>query len=223
MRECRDILMLNWKTSLLMKVYSHCWLRTPLQRVQCIFIILWKYSNKHCTGAASLINFSTPCVALNWGWHLFRGGAYLSKYGILKADIKDKIYVLINIYAPNKEKDLLTFFNKLIAILQKENLESEDIIIGGDFNCPLNLVFDKKGGLLVQRKSVIFCVEGLQSQLDLVDIWRIKNLETKSFTWSQKSPRIFCHLAYWLISNNLNDLVQSTDIIPTIRTDHDAI
>ena len=147
----------------------------------------------------------------------------MSKYGILKADIKDKIYVLINIYAPNKEKDLLTFFNKLIAILQKENLESEDIIIGGDFNCPLNLVFDKKGGLLVQRKSVIFCVEGLQSQLDLVDIWRIKNLETKSFTWSQKSPRIFCHLAYWLISNNLNDLVQSTDIIPTIRTDHDAI
>ena len=44
-----------------------------------------------------------------------------------------------------------------------------------------------------------------------------------SFTWSQKSPRIFCRLDYWLISNNLNDLVRSTDIIPAIRTDHDAI
>ena len=82
---------------------------------------------------------------------------------------------------------------------------------------------DKKGGLLVQRKSVISCIEGLQSQLDLVDIWTIKHPETKSFTWSQKSPRIFCRLDYWLICNNLNDLVQSTDIIPAIRTDHDAI
>ena len=30
-------------------------------------------------------------------------------------------------------------------------------------------MFDKKGGLLVQRKSVISCIEGLQSLLDLVD------------------------------------------------------
>ena len=52
---------------------------------------------------------------------------------------------------------------------------------------------------------------------------QIKNPNTKSFTWSQKSPRIFCRLDYWLISNNLNDLVKSTDIIPAIRTDHDAI
>ena len=63
----------------------------------------------------------------------------------------------------------------------------------------------------------------LQNQLDLVDIWRIKNPDIRSFTWSQKSPRFFCHLDYWLISNNLNDLVKSSDIIPAIRTDHAAI
>ena len=68
---------------LLMKVNSHCWLRTALQRVQCIFIILWKYSNKHCTEAAELINFSTPCAALNRGRRLFGGGTYSRKYGNL--------------------------------------------------------------------------------------------------------------------------------------------
>ena len=62
-----------------------------------------------------------------------------------------------------------------------------------------------------------------ESSLDLVDIWRIKNPDVKSFTWSKKFPRIFCRLDYWLISNNLNDSVQLTDIIPAIRTDHDAI
>ena len=43
------------KTSLLMKINSHCWLRTALQRLQCIFIILWKYANNRRTGAAALI------------------------------------------------------------------------------------------------------------------------------------------------------------------------
>ena len=77
--------------------------------------------------------------------------------------------------------------------------------------------------MLLQRKSVTNCIECLQSQLDLVDIWRIKNPDTKSFTWSQKAPRIFCRLDYYLISNNLFDTVRSTDIIPAIRRDHDAI
>ena len=34
---------------------------------------------------------------------------------------------------------------------------------------------------------------------------------------------ILCRLDYWLISNNLQDLTTSTDIIPAIKTDHSAI
>ena len=49
------------------------------------------------------------------------------------------------------------------------------------------------------------------------------NPGVKSFTWSQKSPKIFCRLDYWLISNNLQDLVISTDICLAIRTNHAAI
>ena len=36
-------LLLNWKTSLLMKINSHCWLRTTLQQLHCILIILRKF------------------------------------------------------------------------------------------------------------------------------------------------------------------------------------
>ena len=38
-----------------------------------------------------------------------------------------------------------------------------------------------------------------------------------------KSPRVFCRLDFWLISNKLSDSVTTTDIVPVIRTDHDAI
>ena len=132
--------------------------------------------------------------------------------------------MLINAYAPNKDKDQVNFFNKLLSILQNENLDSVDnIILGGDLNCPLNPLLDKKGGVMTKRKSVVSCVEDFKGKLDLVDIWRSKNPDLKSFTWSQKSPQVFCRLDYWLISNNLSDFVELTEIIPAVRTDHDAI
>ena len=146
------------------------------------------------------------------------------RYIILKACIQDKDYVLINLYAPNKNEDQVNFFNNLLSMLQNENLDSEDnIILGGDLNCPLDPLLDKKGGASTKRKSVISFVEDFKSKLDLVDIWRSKNPDAKSFTWSQKSPPVFCRLDYWLISNNLSDFVELTEIIPAVRTDHDAI
>jgi len=85
-------------------------------------------------------------------------------------------------------------------VLKKENLDSEEnVIMGGDFNCPLNSAIDKKGGTLNERKSVISCIRDVL-EIDLVHIWRIKNPDIGSFTWSQKSPRTFCRLDYWLIS-----------------------
>ncbi|CAH3142036.1 unnamed protein product, partial [Porites lobata] len=59
------------------------------------------------------------------------------------------MYVLINIYAPNKDSNIVSFFNNLLLILRNNNFdEEENIIMGGDFNCPLNPLMDKKGGQL---------------------------------------------------------------------------
>ena len=76
-------------------------------------------------------------------------------------------------------------------LLQKENLDSEiNIILGGDLNCPLNHALDKEGGVLTPRKAVISSIGCLQNELDLIDIWRIKNPGVKSFTWSQQHQKI---------------------------------
>ena len=77
-------------------------------------------------------------------------------YHFKKLKLKTRYnYVLINIYAPNKDKDIVAFLTKLLITLQNEDLDSENnIVIGGDFNCPLNPTIDKKGGILIQRKSV---------------------------------------------------------------------
>ena len=96
----------------------------------------------------------------------------LGSYLILKAEIKDKLNVLINIYAPNNDKDITNFLNNPRTILQNENLEDKEyIIIAGKINCPPNPALDKKnGGTMLPRKSVIETIDCLRDELDLVDI-----------------------------------------------------
>ena len=74
--------------------------------------------------------------------------------------------------------------------MQNQNLNEENIIVGGDFNCPLNTLLDhdKKDGIMIPRKSVVASIGCIQSELDLVGIWRAKSRSTESYTWSQKSP-----------------------------------
>ena len=109
------------------------------------------------------------------------------------------------------------------TIIEKDFDSIENIIFGGDFNCPLNHAVDKRGGNIFPRRSVIAAIEQIQSELDVHNIWRIKNPTTRSYTWSQSEPLIFSRLNDWLISNSLSDNVSSVDIIPAIKTDHSAI
>ena len=96
--------------------------------------------------------------------------------------------------------------------------------MGGDLNCPLISIIDKRGGgNLIPRQAVINTIELLQSELDLHDIWRVKNPTKRSYIWSQSSPLIFSRLDYWLISNSLSDNVCQVEMILAIKTDHSAI
>ena len=146
------------------------------------------------------------------------------RFIILKVLLSGEPALLVNIYAPNRDNELVTFYRSLLQTIVKNNLdEIEDIIIGGDFNCPLNPVIDKRGGCMIPRQSVINVIEQLQSELDLHDIWRVKNPTIRSFTWSQSNPLVFSRLDYWLISNSLSDNVSNVDMISAITTDHSAI
>ena len=72
-----------------------------------------------------------------------------------------------------------------LNVLKKENLAHEDkIIIGGDFNCPINPTLDKNGEILITRQNIVDCIEEIQTVFNLHDVWRVKNPNKKSFTWS---------------------------------------
>ena len=70
-------------------------------------------------------------------------------------DINNETYTIANIYGRNKDADAVKFYRNLSKVLRNDEFSyEENIIIGGDFNCPLDITLDKKGGLPIPRKYV---------------------------------------------------------------------
>ena len=72
-------------------------------------------------------------------------------------------------------------------------------------------------------KKSVKALEELKLNHDLVDIWRIRNPNTKKFTWRQKTPFVQRRLNFWLVSDSLQDEIHSTNIILSVKTDHSGI
>jgi len=90
---------------------------------------------------------------------------------ILHIVLTDTRVALVNIYAPNKVNQQVSFFKELQEQLQE--FSKENIIIGGDFNCTLSEK-DKKGGNPSNRKhAVVNEIKKLCNLYDLNDIWKI--------------------------------------------------
>ncbi|KAL9967827.1 hypothetical protein ACROYT_G026124 [Oculina patagonica] len=126
-------------------------------------------------------------------------------------------------YAPNKVQEQCRFFDNLNKAIENFVVDKENkIIIGGDFNVTLDSDLDCAGGN-PSNKDSIKDIRDVCLDFDLVDIWRIRNPDTKRFTWRQKKPFIQRRLDYWLISDVCQDDIEKSDIISSINSDHSAI
>ena len=96
------------------------------------------------------------------------------------------------------------------------------IIVGGDFNVILNPDLDGFAGKPKLKESAKQ-IENICLLHDLVDIWRVRNLETKRFTWRHKTPIIQRRLDFWLVDNALQEEIDRADIVPSTKSGHSAI
>ena len=100
--------------------------------------------------------------------------------------------------------------------------QDQPFIVGGDLNIILDHVLDGQGGNS-KRKDSGKIAEDMSAELDLLDIWRIRNPTVTRFTWRQKKPIIQRRLDYWLVSDSLQDDINSVDIKTSIKSGHSAI
>ena len=69
--------------------------------------------------------------------------------------------------------------------------------------------YDSDGGTPTLKDSSIAELRHLQSQRDLVDIWRIRNPSVKRFTYRQHKLLIRRRLDFFLISDYLQDYTKT--------------
>ena len=99
---------------------------------------------------------------------------------ISKVQVDDKVhvyvpvcivYVLVNIYAPNKKTQLNSFRNCILCFKLKIQILRRILLLQAK-----NPTLDKRGGIIIPRKLVVNSTECLQSELDLVDIFNVSHL-----------------------------------------------
>ena len=85
---------------------------------------------------------------------------------IVDIKISGKTFTCINIYAPND--DCPQFFKEIDTKLNQ--FQCDSIIFAGDFNCVLNLSFDKKGGRMQTNFKARTEIMNLMENRCLIDI-----------------------------------------------------
>ena len=134
--------------------------------------------------------------------------------------------MLINIYNANTESEQLHTLNDLINILETfEDIQNKSVVLGGDFNVILNPSLDSEGGKPVIKKRTIAKLIQITENLDLCDIWSIRNPKSKRSTFRQHHSTGFVQrrLDCFFISNSLQESFKTTDTLPAFSTDHSSI
>ena len=116
---------------------------------------------------------------------------------------------------------MLSKINEIIQNLETE--ENTTAIWCGDFNLFFDVQLDADGGSPKLKLNSVCRLLRNMSENDLCDVYRLRFPYEKRFTWRCKIPFKQRRLVYFLISDSLQDLVNATEIIPSVQSDHSAL
>ena len=133
--------------------------------------------------------------------------------------IGDSIYRILGIYAPNDGKERMQFFKSLEKVID-DKIDAENLV-GGDYNCTMNSKLDRLNCISDSNDKGQNELHYLKRSNDLQDIWRIRNPNTKGFSWfgQNKSSRI----DFWLTSASLNGQISEIDMSHSNFSDHHSV
>ena len=103
--------------------------------------------------------------------------------------------------------------------------QNNNIICAGHFNLFFNVKLESYRGNPVFKKRSVGKIFKLKETYNLTDISRIRNPKVKQCTFRQKHVSGFLQrgLYYFFISNNIQEFILDTDIIPVISSDNSPI
>ena len=141
-------------------------------------------------------------------------------FNIIYLELAGKKFTLVNLYGPNKDDP--NFYKKIKEKI--DTLGNDSVVICGDWNLVLDQEQDTSGYLHRNNPEAQKEVLGLKEELDLVDVWRARNEDTRRFTWRNTGPNLKqSRLDFFLVTPDIYSQVSSADISAGYKTDHSLV
>ena len=141
---------------------------------------------------------------------------------IVQFELQNKQYVLVNVYAPNADSP--QFFQQISEMLAKCDGHK---IITGDFNTVLDVTKDRVCAKRVVSKNNDNASEVIRNMIDefvLEDVWRVRNPDTKTFTWSRSKPFFTAsRIDYFLTEVGMASWIKKVKIAVGYKSDHRSV
>ena len=152
--------------------------------------------------------------------HIESSGRYI----VLNNLIDNNPVILVNYYAPNVESKQLKLFDELNHIFNSLGIAENTMFIwSGNFNMIFDTNLDVDGDFPKMKINSLSKLLSMMSENDLCDIFWVRNSDTPRFSWCRKTLFKQRRLDFFLVSDSMKENIESTDIIPSVRSDHSAI
>lgn len=117
------------------------------------------------------------------------------RYIIVQATIFNKLYTIVNLYAPNGDDP--AFFHKVFSILSDLPLNSTNII-GGDFNTVMNPSMDRVNySTHTKQPQSAKVIQDYMDEFGLSDGWRIKYPTRREYTFCSSVHHSFSRIDFF--------------------------
>ena len=127
-------------------------------------------------------------------------------------------------YAPNDESTQVQALSEICDIIDRMELERDMTIVwGGDFNLFFDSFLDADGGNPQLKMNSLTKLLSIMSERDLCDLFRVRNPDTRRFTWRRKNSFLQRRLDYFLVSEYSQEQIDIFDIISSVQSDHSAL
>ena len=123
-------------------------------------------------------------------------------------------FTILNVYAPSKNDERISFFAELRKFLQTLDLQT-CLIIGGDFNCAVNASCDRNG--LEPQPCTAKHFANIIAKYNLHDIWHVQHPSDQAYTWCRclNNHISLVKLGRIYVNSHLLHGVYKSDIVPS--------
>ena len=149
----------------------------------------------------------------------------LNRTLILDTKIDDSMFLFINFYNANTEKEQNKTITTLTNLLKEFDLTDRYLIFAGDFNFFHDKKLEASGGNPKLKKALIAKLIELKETYNLCDICRIRNTKKRCYTFRQNNVigLIQRRLDHIFVSSSLQEYAKTTDILNAFSTDHSPV